>query len=100
MDKFNIVKMKYLPTGSFLGDGSKGLWEADVELDNGHALLFSQWDGETERCCDAHFGANCYPYFCHGSGSRCTLKQVAKPPLKAALEAARIAVVAQTKQSQ
>jgi hypothetical protein len=60
------------------------LWYAVVEV-QGDLLWFSRFDTETTWYCDAHFGANGFPYFCHGEGSRCCHKQAARGPLAAAL---------------
>jgi len=62
------------------------LWYASVQVGE-DTLLFSRFDTEDQWYCDAHFGANGYPYFCHAEGSRCCRKQVATAELKDALDA-------------
>ena len=64
---------------------TKPMWYAAVEVE-GNTLMFSRYDDETEWYCDAHFGANGLPHFCHGEGSRCCRKQVAAGELKAMLD--------------
>jgi hypothetical protein len=56
----------------------------------GNHLHFSQREGETEWYCDAWFTANGLPRFCHGEGSRCCRKQIAKDGLKAMLDARKV----------
>jgi hypothetical protein len=55
---------------------------------NGHSLGFSKYSDEKGWACDSHFGPDMYPYFSHGIGSRCTIKQIATGKLANALDAA------------
>jgi hypothetical protein len=61
-------------------------WDAVVDL-GGDSFHFSQLAGETDWYCDAHFGRNGYPYFCHGFGSRVCLKQIATDEIAVLLNA-------------
>ena len=58
-----------------------------VEINDQH-LGFSRYASEIEWYCDSHIGANGYPYFVHGEGSRCTVKSAAVGELKTALDQA------------
>lgn len=49
-------------------------WSAVVDID-GHTLSLSRYDCETTWLADSHYGPDAYPYFAHGPGSRCCLKQ-------------------------
>ena len=61
------------------------IWYACVEVE-GQTLMFSRYDEESQWYCDAHFGANGFPHFVHGEGSRCCRKQVAIGELKEQLD--------------
>lgn len=63
----------------------KPIWIAIVQIDE-NSLHFSRFDHETQWLCDAHFGKGCFPYFCHGEGSRCCIKKAATGELAALLD--------------
>ena len=63
----------------------KPMWYAVVEVEK-RTLMFSRYDDESQWYCDAYFGPNGFPHFCHGEGSRCCRKQVATGELKDLLD--------------
>ena len=86
-----LTKFEYHQRSGFgIGGAWKNtpVWVAEVES-KGHLFGFSRFDNETNWCCDYHFGANMYPYFCHGEGSRSCSKQIATGELAAMLDKAK-----------
>ncbi len=87
-----IVTFEY-HVRSGVGIGGPGqddpLWYAVVRVD-GMTAHFSRHRSEGRWYCDALFGANGYPHFCHGEGSRCCQKQYATGELERLLTARKI----------
>lgn len=54
---------------TFNGDGVYAM----VQSADGETLHLSRLEGETSWIADGLFGANGFPHWCHGFGSRCTL---------------------------
>jgi hypothetical protein len=76
---------------AFYGDGIYAM-ARHAELGTLH---LSRLEGESAWVIDGYFGANSFPHWCHGFGSRCTrLQTPADDELVAALDAAAAELVA------
>jgi hypothetical protein len=58
---------------------------AEVEV-NGSVFTFSRYPDEADWLCDSHIGANGFPHFVHGDGSRCCMKSAANDELRRLIE--------------
>lgn len=88
MSTWTIETVRRETVGRWDGSEERGVY-ALVIFEGGESLHLSRLDGNEGWVADAHFGANGYPYWCHGFGSRCTYLQVVNDDdLVAALDAA------------
>ncbi|MCX4099119.1 hypothetical protein [Nocardia sp. alder85J] len=87
--KFEISDLARRAESTVFGDRIEG-WEATIKLDGGEILLLSQLDGEAPRWgVDAAFGANGFPHWANGFGSRVVRVRAVGEPIEQALNARR-----------
>lgn len=60
---------------------------AHVTFSTGEEIFFSRYDDEPSWIADAAFGANGFPYFSNGTGTRVTRAEVAADHVAEAIDA-------------
>lgn len=62
--------------------------EVHVKFDDGESMFLSRLQGEDSWIIDAYFGANGFPHFCNGFGSRVTRLHTVADDVSDAIDAA------------